>query len=89
MKELSSTAWVLIIFLVLFTVSLNIWLFSSARKKNQENTTISILRRTGKIMQNPFMEEENQLKKLSELTAAFKNTPQTNDSVKPGDLNEN
>ncbi len=80
MQNITPGAWFVIIFLVIFIVTLNIWLFSTARNKSSENSTLNIIKKSTKILQNPFFEENKKLDELANLTKAFKQTA-------PGDKN--
>lgn len=89
MRDLTLSAWIIILFLIIFIVSLNIWLFTVAKRGNKENGMLSILRKSSKVIQNPFIEEDQQLNELANLTAQLKENATTNKRVKTGDLNDN
>ncbi len=74
MDNISLIGWVAILFLVIFILTLNLWLFS-ASKHNKDNSYSSsnIIKRTSKILQNPFFEDNKKLEELSILTSALKN----------------
>lgn len=74
MSNISPLGWVAIIFLIIFIMTLNLWLFSAGKNLNQnKNSSANILRKTTKLLQNPFAEENNQLEELAMLTSALKN----------------
>ncbi len=71
MKELTGTAWVIIIIFVAFVTLINIWLFLFAKDKNTKRG-IKILSDSIKVLKNPFQEEDKKLEELSSLTSKFK-----------------
>jgi len=73
MKELTGTAWVIIIIFVAFVTLINIWLFLFAKDKNTKRG-IKILSDSVKVLKNPFQDEDKKLEELSSLTSKFKET---------------
>lgn len=71
MKELTGTAWVIIIIFVAFVTLINIWLFLFAKDKNTKRG-IKILSDSVKVLKNPFQDEDKKLEELSSLTSKFK-----------------
>lgn len=71
MKELTGTAWVIIIIFVAFVTLINIWLFLFAKDKNTKRG-IKILSDSIKVLKNPFQDEDKKLEELSSLTSKFK-----------------
>ncbi|MAT43084.1 MAG: hypothetical protein CL609_12140 [Anaerolineaceae bacterium] len=71
MNNISPIAWVFIGFIVIFTISINIWLFT-AKNKPQKNKNDLIFNRMIQTIQDPFAEEKINLQKLSEATAKLR-----------------
>ncbi len=88
MQNLTPGAWFVIIFLLVLIVTLNIWLFSAARNKSSENSTLNIIKKSTKILQNPFFEENQKLDELANLTKAFKNVAPSDKNSACGDIHE-
>lgn len=79
MNNLSPIAWVFICFIVLFTISINMWLFSARKQSENKAKKANVYNRIIRGMQDPFAKEDAALKELSEATEILKTTlPQTN-----------
>jgi hypothetical protein len=72
MNNISPIAWVFIGFLVVFTISINIWLFTAKNKQPKNNNLI--FNRMIQTIQDPFAEEKINLQKLSEAAAKLRET---------------
>ena len=72
MNTISPIAWILILFIVVFTISINIWLFTAKNKqKNIKNNNL-IFSRMMQTIKDPFAEEKSNLQKLSEAAAKLR-----------------
>ncbi len=74
MNAIPPIAWVLIGFLVIFTISMNIWLFSTKNNQQENKNNNLIFSRMMKSIQDPFAEENENLQKLSEAAAKLRET---------------
>lgn len=57
--------WVLIVFLVVFIVSINIGLFMGTKKKDNKDNWAGKLHAAGQTLKDPFRDENSRIQELS------------------------
>ena len=82
MPAITSTGWIIIIFVAFIIIS-NMWLFSQSRNKNSKSGMV-ILR---DVFKDPFQHENKNLEELSKLTAKFKEIEQIQSNQNSGENN--
>lgn len=69
--QLSTTGWLVLIFLVLIVFIINVGLFSALRRKDRPSRFQS-LRRAGQTLRRPWQDEDTQLEKLASAVAPYR-----------------
>lgn len=72
MRTLSPAAWIILILLALFIVSLNISLFSSLRKKQKTRSPLDIIHSATNTLKQPWRSEDESLAELSKRVSELK-----------------
>ncbi len=72
--QLSTTGWLVLIFLVLIVFIINLGLFSALRRKDRPGRFQS-LRRAGQTLRRPWQDEDTQLEKLASAVAPYRSSP--------------
>lgn len=70
--EISTLGWILLIGLVIFIVSINVALFTSARKKPNKNNWVEQMRKANLALKDPWKKEDQSLNELSQLAGQLK-----------------
>lgn len=78
--SIPTLGWILIIFLVVFIVALNVSLFTGMKKKNDKNGWVAKMRQTGRIIKDPFHNENLKFQELSEKVEELKKQQNQNTS---------
>lgn len=74
MNTISPLAWIFIGFIVVFTISINIWLFSAKNNHKKSKTNNMLFSQMIRTIKDPFAEEKKNLQKLSEAAAKLRET---------------
>ncbi len=74
MNDISPIAWIFIGFIVVFTISINIWLFTAKNKQPKNKNNNLIFSRMMQTIKDPFAEEKSNLQKLSDAAAKLRET---------------
>jgi len=64
MKEIGILGWCIIVFLAIFIIGFNVWLYEFFKNKG-EIPEIQVIRRSFQTLQNPFGKEQEQISELA------------------------